>query len=187
MERRNFVRGLIVAPFAAAAAKLGFGKTTVPMTATEGIGAAGSGLAVSSDLEQKTTMLGQLLKTPAGREMLAKSLGPSLRRRKDFMGFGSAPTIHKQTSSYVRHRDKFDLFVVGDEGGDIVYKKNYRDLGNGVTSIISYRIPVPAFSIACNPMIPLDMVFAKQFDLVARSLNIAKAEIGLQEDNYILA
>src|SRR5271157_3542657 len=190
MQRRNFLQSLVIAPIAAAATRLGFGKTVTPTT-TSGMGAAAQAGDLSSFFpsvaEQQGSMLLQMLKTVKGREMLATSLGPSLRRRKHFMGFGSAPTIHTQTSTYVRHRDKFDLFVVGDEGGDTVYKKNYRDLENGATSITSYRIPVPAFSITCNPMIPLDMIAAKQFDLVARSLNLAKAEIGLQEDNYIIA
>jgi hypothetical protein len=35
-------------------------------------------------------------------------------------------------------------------------------------------------------MIPIDTIYAKQFDLVARCLNISKAKIGGEEDNYIV-
>jgi hypothetical protein len=157
------------------------GPAAIPI---EGVAAA-SDLKSPSVIEQQTAMLGQLIKTPAGREMLAKSLGPSLRRRKDFVGFSGAPTIHKQTSTYVRYRDKFDLFATDDEGWQVIHLKNYRDDATG--TIRSYRIPVPVFSICSNPMIPLDTIRAKQFDLVARCLNMAKAEIGGCEDGYILA
>jgi len=182
MERRNFLRGAIIAPLAAAAAKFSFGKTVTPATPTEGIAAAASSVGMPL-AEQQGRMLAKMMKTVGGRQMLAASLGPSIRRRKKVMGFGSAPTIHTQSSTYVRHRDKFDLFVIGDEGGDIVYKKNYRD----DDTIVSYRVQVPVFSISSTPMIPLDMVMAEQFDLIARSLNLAKGEIGHCEDSYILA
>jgi hypothetical protein len=159
------------------------GDAVPSVTPTEGVGAAGSDFKLPSKTEQQTALLGQLLKTPAGREMLATSLGPSLRRRKDFVSFTSAPTIHRQSSTHIRYRDKFDLLVVDGEGGSVVHEKNYRDDG----TIISYRIAAPIFSICSNPMIPLDMILAKQFDLVARTLNIAKAAIGGEEDNYIVA
>jgi hypothetical protein len=38
-----------------------------------------------SRTQQQTAMLGQLLKTAGGRQKLAASLGPSLRRRRDYM------------------------------------------------------------------------------------------------------
>jgi hypothetical protein len=152
-------------------------------TSTEGL-EAGVGLSLDSEAAKtkaNETMLATLIKTAAGREKLAISLGPSIRRRKHFMSFASAPTIHTQESTYVRYRDKFNLLVVDDEGGEILYKKNYRD-----DSIISYRIPVPVFSLSANPMIPIHIILAGEFNIVARALNIAKAEIGGTEDSHII-
>ncbi len=134
--------------------------------------------------EQKMDLLGQLLKSPAGREKLAVSLGPSMHRRKFFMSLASSPTFLRQSSTIIRHRDKMALVMVDDLGGDIILKKNYRDDGE---TIMSYRLAVPILSICSNPMIPLDQVFDRRFDLVARCLNLSKAEIGACENNYFLS
>jgi len=63
--------------------------------------------------------------------------------------------------------------VVGEEGGDIV----------SVTK--PKRVTVPTFEIVSNPMIPITQIKERRFDLVARSLNLAKAEVGAQEDQYV--
>jgi len=42
-------------------------------------------MATLSRTQQQTAMLSQLLKTAGGRQKLAASLGPSLRRRRDYM------------------------------------------------------------------------------------------------------
>ncbi len=128
-------------------------------------------------------MLGQLLKTAGGRQKLAASLGPSLRRRRDYMSIarkalmvetlpdGALPIYDKEFdttgASFVQ------AFVVGEEGGDIV---------NVVKPI---RVTVPTFEIAANPMIPITQIKERRFDLVARSLNLAKAEVGATEDSYV--
>jgi hypothetical protein len=130
-------------------------------------------------------MLGQLLKTAGGRQKLAASLGPSLRRRRDYMSIarkalmvetlpdGALPIYDKEFdttgASFVQ------AFVVGEEGGDIT---------NVVKPI---RVTVPTFEIAANPMIPITQIKERRFDLVARSLNLAKAEVGATEDSYVFA
>ena len=38
-----------------------------------------------SRTQAQTAQLGQILKTAAGRQKLATALGPSLRRRRDYM------------------------------------------------------------------------------------------------------
>lgn len=136
-----------------------------------------------SRTQQQTAMLGQLLKTAGGRQKLAASLGPSLRRRRDYMSIarkalmvetlpdGALPIYDKEFdttgASFVQ------AFVVGEEGGDIV---------NVVKPI---RVTVPTFEIAANPMIPITQIKERRFDLVARSLNLAKAEVGATEDSYV--
>ena len=128
-------------------------------------------------------MLGQLLKTAGGRQKLAASLGPSLRRRRYYMSIarkalmvetlpdGALPIYDKEFdttgASFVQ------AYVVGEEGGDII---------NVVKPI---RVTVPTFEIAANPMIPITQIKERRFDLVARSLNLAKAEVGATEDSYV--
>lgn len=136
-----------------------------------------------SRTQQQTQILGQLLKTAGGRQKLAASLGPSLRRRRDYMSIarkslmvetlpdGALPIYDKEFdttgASFVV------AYVVGEEGGDIV---------NVVKPI---RVTVPTFEIASNPMIPITQIKERRFDLVARSLNLAKAEVGATEDGFV--
>src|SRR5271156_3280781 len=138
-----------------------------------------------SRTQQQTAMLGQLLKTAGGRQKLAASLGPSLRRRRDYMSIarkalmvetlpdGALPIYDKEFdttgASFVQ------AYVVGEEGGDII---------NVVKPI---RVTVPTFEIAANPMIPITQIKERRFDLVARSLNLAKAEVGATEDSYVFS
>jgi len=127
--------------------------------------------------------LGQLLKTAGGRQKLAASFGPSLRRRRDYMSIarkalmvetlpdGALPIYDKEFDS--TGQSFVEAFVVGEEGGDIVR----------VTKPI--RVTVPTFEIVANPMIPITQIKERRFDLVARSLNLAKAEVGATEDGYV--
>jgi len=66
-----------------------------------------------------------------------------------------------------------EAFVVGEEGGDVVRVTKPK------------RVTVPTFEIVSNPMIPITQIKERRFDLVARSLNLAKAEVGAQEDGYV--
>jgi hypothetical protein len=63
--------------------------------------------------------------------------------------------------------------VVGEEGGDIVRVTKPK------------RVTVPTFEIVSNPMIPITQIKERRFDLVARALNLAKAEVGAAEDGYV--
>jgi hypothetical protein len=136
-------------------------------------------------------MLGQLLKTAGGRQKLAASLGPSLRRRRDYMSIarkalmvetlpdGALPIYDKEfdinpvTVGTTAGGSFVEAFVVGEEGGDIV------------RVVKPKRVTVPTFEIVSNPMIAITQIKERRFDLVARSLNLAKAEVGAQEDQYI--
>jgi hypothetical protein len=136
-------------------------------------------------------MLGQLLKTAGGRQKLAASLGPSLRRRRDYMSIarkalmvetlpdGALPIYDKEfdvaamTVGSTPGSSFVEAFVVGEEGGDIVRVTKPK------------RVTVPTFEIVSNPMIPITQIKERRFDLVARSLNLAKAEVGAAEDGYV--
>jgi len=144
-----------------------------------------------SRTQQQTAMLGQLLKTAGGRQKLAASLGPSLRRRRDYMSIarkalmvetlpdGALPIYDKEfdinpvTVGTTAGGSFIEAFVVGEEGGDIV------------RVVKPKRVTVPTFEIATNPMIPITQIKERRFDLVARSLNLAKAEVGATEDAFI--
>jgi len=140
-------------------------------------------MATLSRTQQQTAQLGQLLKTAGGRQKLAASLGPSLRRRRDYMSIarkalmvetlpdGALPIYDKEFDA--TGKSFVEAFVVGEEGGDIVR----------VTKPI--RVTVPTFEIVANPMIPITQIKERRFDLVARSLNLAKAEVGATEDGYV--
>lgn len=146
-----------------------------------------------SRTQQQTAMLGQLLKTAGGRQKLAASLGPSLRRRRDYMSIarkalmvetlpdGALPIYDKefdtaaQTVGSTPGGSFVEAFVVGEEGGDIVRVTKPK------------RVTVPTFEIVSNPMIPITQIKERRFDLVARSLNLAKAEVGAAEDGFVFA
>lgn len=136
-----------------------------------------------SRTQQQMQQLGQLLKTAAGRQKLASNLGPSLRRRRDYMSIarkalmvevlpdGALPIYDKEFDE--TGRSFVEAFVVGEEGGDIV------------KMVKPKRVTVPTFDIVSNPMIPITQIKERRFDVVERSLNLAKAEIGATEDGHI--
>jgi len=128
-------------------------------------------------------MFGQLLKTAAGRQKLAAALGPSLRRRRDYLSIarkalmvetlpdGALPIYDKEFDE--TGRSFIESYVVGEEGGDVIVRRNPK------------RVMVPTFEIASNPMIPITQIKERRFDIVARALNLSKATIGETEDKYI--
>ena len=144
-----------------------------------------------SRTQQQTAMLGQFLKTAGGRQKLAASLGPSFRRRRDYMRIarkalmvetlpdGALPIYDKEfdtaamTVGSTPGSSFVEAFVVGEEGGDIVRVTKPK------------RVTVPTFEIVSNPMIPITQIKERRFDFVARSLNLAKAEVGAAEDGYV--
>jgi hypothetical protein len=140
-------------------------------------------MATLSRTQQQTNVLGQLLKNAAGRQKMAASLGPSLRRRRDYMSIarkalmvetlpdGALPIYDKEFDA--TGQSFVQAYYVGEQGADIV---------SVVTPI---RVTVPTFEIVDNPMIPITQIKERRFDIVARSLNLAKAEIGAAEDGYI--
>jgi hypothetical protein len=128
-------------------------------------------------------MFGQMLKTAAGRQKLAAALGPSLRRRRDYMSIarkalmvetlpdGALPVYDKEFDD--TGRSFIEAYVIGEEGGDVIVRRNPK------------RVMVPTFEIASNPMIPITQIKERRFDIVARALNLAKATVGEAEDKYV--
>lgn len=138
---------------------------------------------ILSRTQAQTAQLGQVLKSAAGRQKLAAALGPSLRRRRDYMSIarkalmvetlpdGALPVYDKEFDE--TGRSFVEAFVVGEQGGDVV------------KMVHPLRVTVPTFEITANPMIPITQIKERRFDVVSRSLNLGKAEIGAAEDAYV--
>lgn len=138
-----------------------------------------------SRTQQQSNLLGTLLKSAAGRAKLAASLGPSLRRRRDYMSIarkalmvetladGALPIYDKEFDA---SGQSFTLaFVIAEEG-------------LAPASVVKpIRVTVPTFEIAEMPMIPITQIKERRFDVVQRALNLGKAEIGATEDGYVFA
>jgi hypothetical protein len=135
--------------------------------------------------QAQSNLLGSLLKSAAGRQKLAASLGPSLRRRRDYMSIarkalmvetladGALPIYDKE---FDHTGQSFTLaFVIGEEGL------------SPASVVKPLRITVPTFEIAEMPMISITQIKERRFDVVQRALNLGKAEIGATEDGFIFA
>ena len=138
-----------------------------------------------SRTQQQSNLLGTLLKSAAGRAKLAASLGPSLRRRRDYMSIarkalmvetladGALPIYDKEFDA---SGQSFTLaFVIAEEGL------------SPASVVKPIRVTVPTFEIAEMPMIPITQIKERRFDVVQRALNLGKAEIGATEDGYVFA
>ena len=136
-----------------------------------------------SRTQAQMAQLGKLLHTAQGRMRVAAALGPSLRRRRDYMSIarkalmvetlpdGALPIYDKEFDE--TGKSFIEAFIVGEEGGDIV------------RVVKPKRVTVPTFEIVANPLIPISQIKERRFDIVERSLNLAKAEIGATEDGHI--
>ena len=136
-----------------------------------------------SRTQAQMAQLGKLLHTAQGRMRVAAALGPSLRRRRDYMSIarkalmvetlpdGALPIYDKEFDE--TGKSFIEAFIVGEEGGDIV------------RVVKPKRVTVPTFEIVANPLIPISQIKERRFDIVERSLNLAKAEVGATEDGHI--
>ena len=136
-----------------------------------------------SRTQAQMNQLGALLMTAQGRMRVAAALGPSLRRRRDYMSIarkalmvetlpdGALPIYDKEFDE--TGRSFVEAFVVGEEGADIV------------RVVKPKRVTVPTFEIVANPLIPISQIKERRFDVVERSLNLSKSEVGAQEDGYV--
>lgn len=136
-----------------------------------------------SRTQAQMAQLGKLLHTASGRMRVAAALGPSLRRRRDYMSIarkalmvetlpdGALPIYDKEFDE--TGRSFVEAFVVGEEGGDIV------------RVVKPKRVTVPTFEIVANPLIPISQIKERRFDVVERSLNLSKSEVGATEDGYV--
>ena len=132
---------------------------------------------VNTAIKQK--IIGDYIKTAAGRAKLAASMTQPLRTRRDYMSVGRKTFLVEQLPDgalpiYDKDPD-VPAFVVGEEGENILAITKPR------------RVIFPLFEIASNPEIPLTQIKERRFDLIERAQDLARAMIQAAEDERVFA
>jgi len=127
---------------------------------------------ISNELKQQ--IIGEYIKTAAGRQKLAASMVQPLRLRRDYTSVArKAFLVEQLPDGALPIYDKdpnVTAFVVGEEGENILAITKPR------------RVIFPLFELASNPEIPLTQVKERRFDLIERSQDLGKAQIQAAED-----
>lgn len=128
---------------------------------------------------QKQRLIGEYIKTPAGRQKLAASMTQPLRLRRDYAAVGRKTFLVEQLPDgalplYDKDPD-VAAYVVGEEGQNILAVTKPR------------RVMFPLFEIASNPEIPLTQIKERRFDLIERAQDLARAQIQAAEDERVFA
>jgi HK97 family phage major capsid protein len=131
------------------------------------------------DNQTKQEVIGQYIRTAAGRHRLAASMIQPLRRRRDYSSVGRKAFFVEALpdgANPVYDKDpNITAYVVGEEGENIVAVAKPK------------RVLFPLFEIASNPEIQLTEIKQRRFDLVERSVDLAKSEIQAEEDRKVFA
>jgi hypothetical protein len=127
----------------------------------------------------KQQIIGEYIKTAAGRAKLAASMIQPLRLRRDYTAVGRKTFLVEQLPDGalpIYDKDpEVTAFVVGEEGENILAIQKPR------------RVIFPLFEVASNPEIPLTQIKERRFDLIERSQDLAKAQIQAAEDERVFA
>lgn len=119
------------------------------------------------------------IRTASGRQKLAASMIAPLRRRRDYSSVGrKAFYVEQLPDGALPIYDKdpnVTAYVIGEEGENIVSVSK------------SKRVIFPLFEIASNPEIQLTEIRQRRFDLIERSVDLAKAEVNAEEDRKVFA
>ncbi len=129
--------------------------------------------------ERKYEVIGNFVRTAAGRQKLAASMIQPLRKRRDYSAVGRKAFYVEQLPDgalplYDKDAD-VAAYVIGEEGDNII------------SVVKPKRVMFPLFEIAANPEIPLTEIKARRFDLIERSVDLGSAEIQAEEDRKIFA
>ena len=134
---------------------------------------------MSVDNAVKQKIIGEYIKTPAGRAKLAASMTQPLRSRRDYAAVGRKTFLVEQLPDgalpiYDKDPD-VTAYVVGEEGQNILAVTKPR------------RVIFPLFEIAANPEIPLTQIKERRFDLIERAQDLGRAQIQAAEDERVFA
>jgi HK97 family phage major capsid protein len=131
------------------------------------------------DNQTKQEIISQHIRTAAGRQRLASSMIQPLRRRRDYTSVGrKAFYVEPLPDGALPIYDKdptITAYVIGEEGENIVAVAKPK------------RVLFPLFEIASNPEIQLTEIKQRRFDLIERSVDLAKSEIQAEEDRKVFA
>lgn len=127
----------------------------------------------------KAKIIGDYIKTPKGRAMLASSMTQPLRLRRDYSAVGRKTFLVEQLPDgalpiYDKDPD-VTAYLVGEEGENIIAVTKPR------------RVIFPLFELASNPEIPLTQIREKRYDLIERAQDLARAQIQAAEDERVFA
>lgn len=134
---------------------------------------------MSATNAEKQRLIGEYIKTPAGRAKLAASMTQPLRTRRDYAAVGRKTFLVEQLPDgalpiYDKDPD-VTAYVVGEEGENILAITKPR------------RVIFPLFEIASNPEIPLTQIKERRFDLIERAQDLARSMIQAAEDERVFA
>lgn len=129
--------------------------------------------------EYRQKVIGDLIKTAAGRAKLAASMTQPLRLRRDYTAQGRKTYLVEYLPDgalpiYDKDPD-VSAFVVGEEGENIVSIQKPR------------RVMFPLFEAAALPEIPLSQIKTRRYDMIERAQDLAKAQIQAVEDERAFA
>jgi len=131
------------------------------------------------DNQTKQEIISMHIRTAAGRQRLASSMIQPLRRRRDYTSIGrKAFYVEPLPDGALPIYDKdpnITAYVVGEEGENIIAVAKPK------------RVLFPLFEVASTPEIPLTEIKQRRFDLIERSVDLAKAEIQAEEDRKVFA
>ncbi len=131
------------------------------------------------DTQRKQEIISEYIRTASGRQKLANSMIQPLRRRRDYTSVGrKAFYVEQLPDGALPIYDKdpnITAYVVGEEGENIVAVAKPK------------RVLFPLFEVASNPEIQLTEIKARRFDLIERSVDLAKSEIQAEEDRKVFA
>ena len=131
------------------------------------------------DNQTKQEIISKYIRTAAGRQRLAASMIQPLRRRRDYMSVGrKAFYVESLPDGALPVYDKdpnVTAYVVGEEGQNIIAVAKPK------------RVLFPLFEITSNPEIQLTEIKQRRYDLIERSVDLAKSEIQAEEDRKVFA
>ncbi|MCK9615174.1 MAG: phage major capsid protein [Candidatus Omnitrophica bacterium] len=127
----------------------------------------------------KYQTIAKYIKTGEGRSRIAASFTQPLRQRRDYQSVGRrAFYVEQLLDGQLPIWDKdanVTAFVIGAEGQNIQCVQK------------PPRVFFDLFEIASNPEISITKIREKRFDVLERSLDLARSAIMAQEDRYVFA
>jgi HK97 family phage major capsid protein len=131
------------------------------------------------DSQTRNDIIAKYIVSAEGRKRLATSMIQPLRRRRDYQSVG-------RKAFYVEHLPDGALPIY-DKDPELTAYTVAEEGENLVATSKPKRVLFPLFELASNPEISLTEIKQRRFDLVERSVDLAKVEIQAEEDRKVFA